>query len=415
MPRPVSTTAGWDVIDLLNVSGTNPKFHFNCVGTNQKPNKEGHWRCGNQIAQHNAVVGLDMLRKLPLDRIGPEELQTKLVFVAEKLLCTRFHKKTQIYEVAGKWKSTIIAEQDRQARIQLPRRSRRIVQDSDGDISMSPEARAREQRLEEQRAAQLQSECPICYQPLDRPCETKCVHIFCHSCVDRWIQEHGNCPTCRAQATVHELVMIDSQYQQSVAAARALSTRAQAPRGRSQLERDSIQHAAPTVPSREIRDSTTHRSEPPGSQEPVAMIEHANNAHGASITRDSDTRTNQQARIRLRCGLFDATTAIRLPGSAEELGIPPASYAQPASQPLPQIRPPTSDSREEREAVRRTWIKRVERLSRNCAICVDTVQDPCETACKHVFCHSCLLSWLPVGGTCPECRASVRQTELTLI
>ena len=47
----------------------------------------------------------------------------------------------------------------------------------------------------------------------------------------------------------------------------------------------------------------------------------------------------------------------------------------------------------------------------SCSICLNVFSHPVRTACGHVFCASCLQSWLPQKAQCPECRAPV--TEAT--
>ena len=42
-----------------------------------------------------------------------------------------------------------------------------------------------------------------------------------------------------------------------------------------------------------------------------------------------------------------------------------------------------------------------------CSICLNVFSHPVRTACGHVFCQSCLQSWLGQKAQCPECRAPV--------
>lgn len=39
--------------------------------------------------------------------------------------------------------------------------------------------------------------CPICHEKLERAKKLPCGHIFHHSCLRSWLENHHNCPTCR--------------------------------------------------------------------------------------------------------------------------------------------------------------------------------------------------------------------------
>lgn len=43
------------------------------------------------------------------------------------------------------------------------------------------------------------ADCPICMEESRECMKTPCSHIFCHSCISRWCEEHGKpeCPLCR--------------------------------------------------------------------------------------------------------------------------------------------------------------------------------------------------------------------------
>ena len=48
-----------------------------------------------------------------------------------------------------------------------------------------------------------------------------------------------------------------------------------------------------------------------------------------------------------------------------------------------------------------------------CAVCHHVFTQPVRTQCGHVFCASCLHTWLPLKAECPECRAHVDSEKLT--
>ena len=49
--------------------------------------------------------------------------------------------------------------------------------------------------------------CVICTQdPLNNPTCTPCQHVFCGSCIGQWLSMHPNCPVCRAQCKLTDLV-----------------------------------------------------------------------------------------------------------------------------------------------------------------------------------------------------------------
>ena len=42
-----------------------------------------------------------------------------------------------------------------------------------------------------------------------------------------------------------------------------------------------------------------------------------------------------------------------------------------------------------------------------CPICLLCQRDPHQTSCGHRFCHSCILTWLNEGKTCPHDNCSL--------
>lgn len=62
--------------------------------------------------------------------------------------------------------------------------------------------------------------------------------------------------------------------------------------------------------------------------------------------------------------------------------------------------------------------RRAQQLHDNqCPVCLDEFQDPCETPCGHIFCHSCATLWVASShrGDCPTCRHPTRLDELVLL
>jgi len=56
--------------------------------------------------------------------------------------------------------------------------------------------------------------CKICYGPIDNPCALRCGHIFCETCVQRWIdtqiakkvENAPTCPSCREHFSASQLI-----------------------------------------------------------------------------------------------------------------------------------------------------------------------------------------------------------------
>ena len=60
----------------------------------------------------------------------------------------------------------------------------------------------------------LPTECPICLSaPPDKPCKTKCGHVFCTDCLSRTFfatASTGACPLCRTQVSLYSTTALDS-------------------------------------------------------------------------------------------------------------------------------------------------------------------------------------------------------------
>ena len=62
----------------------------------------------------------------------------------------------------------------------------------------------------------------------------------------------------------------------------------------------------------------------------------------------------------------------------------------------------------------------MERLAKNleCAVCLDTYDDPRMLKCQHSYCKRCLEKIVVIVGhtqkvTCPECRQQIKVTYIT--
>lgn len=53
--------------------------------------------------------------------------------------------------------------------------------------------------------------------------------------------------------------------------------------------------------------------------------------------------------------------------------------------------------------------------SRECIICLDTVNRPAILRCAHVFCEACITHALQATGRCPLCKHAARESELLLV
>jgi len=67
---------------------------------------------------------------------------------------------------------------------------------------LEAQRRERETQREQQRAAQPPREttedCPICRERIEgAKTHLSCMHAFCTTCIERWIQQHPSCPICR--------------------------------------------------------------------------------------------------------------------------------------------------------------------------------------------------------------------------
>jgi hypothetical protein len=53
------------------------------------------------------------------------------------------------------------------------------------------------------------------------------------------------------------------------------------------------------------------------------------------------------------------------------------------------------------------YVQASECADRECAICLDSLNVPLKLPCEHIFCESCLMTWVQREATCPCCRAVV--------
>lgn len=47
-----------------------------------------------------------------------------------------------------------------------------------------------------------------------------------------------------------------------------------------------------------------------------------------------------------------------------------------------------------------------------CSICLLCLRQPYQTSCGHLFCHSCIITWMEQGKTCPHDNASLGEGDL---
>lgn len=53
-----------------------------------------------------------------------------------------------------------------------------------------------------------QQVCPVCLESLEFPCLTKCLHLFCTTCMEQQIRLRGNCPICKLDLTPEDTIPI---------------------------------------------------------------------------------------------------------------------------------------------------------------------------------------------------------------
>lgn len=57
-------------------------------------------------------------------------------------------------------------------------------------------------RFKNRKVPNNQMECAICFSPCEKPCTLTCTHVFCRSCIMKWLEspvqlEKPTCPMCR--------------------------------------------------------------------------------------------------------------------------------------------------------------------------------------------------------------------------
>lgn len=60
-----------------------------------------------------------------------------------------------------------------------------------------------------------QQNCPICYDAFSNPIMLPCTHVFCGSCLLKWMQSGNACPECRSVISVKKLTAIVKSKQES--------------------------------------------------------------------------------------------------------------------------------------------------------------------------------------------------------
>jgi len=76
------------------------------------------------------------------------------------------------------------------------------------------------------------------------------------------------------------------------------------------------------------------------------------------------------------------------------------------------------------EERKQAMVDRVSALDgKQCAVCMDTYEDPIMLPCTHVFCGNCIIDWMRIRGasgraqslTCPQCRSSIDPSQLIAV
>jgi hypothetical protein len=52
---------------------------------------------------------------------------------------------------------------------------------------------------------------------------------------------------------------------------------------------------------------------------------------------------------------------------------------------------------------------------KNCAICLDNLNNPLILNCSHSYCASCIMMWIRTNKKCPECRTEINISDITLV
>lgn len=52
------------------------------------------------------------------------------------------------------------------------------------------------------------STCPLCLSRCHHATSIACGHVFCWKCIAAWVQEKAECPLCRTETTLQDLVCI---------------------------------------------------------------------------------------------------------------------------------------------------------------------------------------------------------------
>lgn len=50
--------------------------------------------------------------------------------------------------------------------------------------------------------------CCICFEPYAKPTILPCLHIFCHGCITKWVQNKSTCPLCKRKTEVSDLKLL---------------------------------------------------------------------------------------------------------------------------------------------------------------------------------------------------------------
>ncbi|PKU85687.1 RING-H2 finger protein ATL1 [Dendrobium catenatum] len=91
---------------------------------------------------------------------------------------------------------------------------RRLLNHKHNDLEMqrrNPKFKYHKEAGVEGEEEEAAPECVICLSPFDEVEEVRrlssCQHLFHATCIDMWLNMHGNCPICRGTVLLHSVNM----------------------------------------------------------------------------------------------------------------------------------------------------------------------------------------------------------------
>lgn len=149
MSQPTSSwkTPSWDPVIVLGI--VNPdKEKVTCVGHAISESR----RCSYDIARQNRLAAAKIMRELCTSTLDKTKLKATLTELASRLLCRKYHQRTQVQTVADHWyklvKPYVLVEKPTTAK------SGRARRDSVQDDEDSEQERDQQRREQQQRSRQ---------------------------------------------------------------------------------------------------------------------------------------------------------------------------------------------------------------------------------------------------------------------